>query len=141
VFGAFMTIIAAIMNVATAAVLGRMLFFSEMNLTLDTGTTKFEVPYLQLALVAVPVLILANIFSARYRPNNWFFRWVLDFIPSVGLLLVVMGVIGLSLFVWPAPLGLLLLAAGLLVWSLFDVFWNQQSNVGELISDPAPAGV
>jgi hypothetical protein len=134
VFGALVALLAAAANIATIVILlYRMFWLQETSFKYDGG----EISYFSGALVAIPLLVLLNVMSARLRPASRFFRWVVDFIPSLALLLTVIAIAGLTILTTirpPQSFEFLLLLTGLFIWGLADVFYNQRQNVNDLLA-------
>lgn len=137
--GALIAFLSAIANIIMIAIVVKM-YQGEETFGITVNGVLHEVSYGTLALVVFPALIVLNFWSATHRPGNFFFRWVVDFFPSLALFLtvVVFAVLsGIAIFSVSGPspsLSLLVLLSALFVWGLVDLFGNQRKNVNDIMA-------
>jgi hypothetical protein len=138
--GAIYTILAAIMTVMTIVI---VIHIAHGGTNLYQLTSKFfdrddflqlsRIPYPMGMLLALPILWILNSWSSRFRPDHWFWRWVVDFGPSVTLLAVIVFAI-IKLFLdgqLSIDSDVSWLLFGLLVYALYDVRGHQKQNASE----------
>jgi hypothetical protein len=130
VFGTLIAILSAAMNITTIGLVYRI-YWQGIESVPYPGV---PVTALELSPPALVLLFALNVLAGRWRPPHWFFKWVLDFIPSI-LLAIALIATGILLF-WgelrTTLFGLIVLGA-LLGESLFDVIFNQLDSFGEAL--------
>jgi hypothetical protein len=129
IVGALVCIADAIWKTISIAVLIRAFMYAESTITYHGVTVSL----LDLAPGAIVVMAILDVMSAVMRPGHWFFRWFVDFVPSLVFALLALAAAVMAtwdpyqaitlqglLVVWPVA-----------VWGIFDSTWNQKRNIYE----------